>query len=371
MISFAVIPVIAAALATAPLSTLLTPSPTEVAAPLVSSGPSAPAAATVALDTVYEPGEYRVFTGAGQPATLDDVVAAMANHQVVFIGETHDDPTAHALQARLLERAWESYHTPSPAAIEARTVALSLEFFERDVQLVLNEYLADLITESAFLAASRPWPRYETDIRPLVEFSKAHGLPVIAANAPRRYATRVTRHGRESLEDLPARALDYLPPLPYPQPSQAYRDQWIAVMANVMRQEGTRCGIPVDHPPAPVGAHAQMGNQLHTQTLWDASMAWSIARHLEAHPGALVLHLVGGFHVARGTGTPELLQLYLPGASHMIVVIRPVEDPDAFEPAPAGEWGDFVIQTERARTLEAIECRAILEAHGVLPPASS
>jgi uncharacterized iron-regulated protein len=361
MTCFAAVPILAVSLAAAPLPAPVTPEPAQRLAP---------AAAQAAPDTVYEPGEYRVFTGAGQPASLDDIVAAMAAHQVVFIGETHDDPTAHMLQARLLERARESYGAPSPADRAPRPMALSLEFFERDVQLVLDEYLADLIAESAFLAASRPWPRYETDIRPLVELAKAHGLPVIAANAPRRYATRVTRHGRESLHDLPALALDHLPPLPYPQPSDAYRDQWIAVMADVMQQEGTRCGIPVDHPPAPVGAHARMGNQLHAQTLWDASMAWWIARHLDQHPEALVLHLSGGFHVARGTGTPELLETYRPGTRHMIVMIRPVEELDAFEPAPDGEWGDFVIQTERARTMEAIECRAIREAHGLLPPAA-
>lgn len=314
------------------------------------------------LDTAYVAGEYRVFTGAGEPAEIDDLVAAMDRHDVVFIGETHDDPTAHMLEAKILARAWETYGGPASHGQARRTVALSLEFFERDVQLVLGEYLAGLITEPAFQAASRPWPRYHTDYRPLMEFSKEYGLDVIAANAPRRYATRVTRHGRESLQDLPARALEYLPPLPYGQPSAEYRDQWIQVIARVMEMEGTKCGVPVDDPPAPVGAHSGMGNQLHTQALWDASMAWWVSRYLESQPGALVLHMAGGFHVARGTGTPEHLEAYRPGASYMIVMIRPVEDVDAFEPAPQGEWGDFVIQTDRARTLEAIECREFLAA---------
>jgi uncharacterized iron-regulated protein len=318
---------------------------------------AAPVAAQHAPDAVhpeYVPGEYRVFTGTGQPATLEDLVAAMGDHEVVFVGERHDDPTGHMLQARMLAGAFESYGS----------VALSLEFFERDVQPVLDEYLAGLITEHAFLAASRPWARYTTDYRPLVEFSRAHGIDVIAANAPRRYVTRVTRHGRESLHDLPAAALEHLPPLPYGQPSPEYRDQWIQVISAVMRQEGTRCGVPVDDPPAPVGAHDDMGNQLHGQVLWDATMAWWIGRYLEANPGTLVLHLAGSFHVARGTGTPEQLEAYRPGTRAMIVVLRPVDDVAAFEPAPVSEWGDYVIQTEKARTLEAIECRAFLEERG-------
>ena len=112
-----------------------------------------------------------------------------------------------------------------------------------------------------------------------------------------------------------------------------------------------------------MGAHTGMGNQLQAQALWDATMAYSISQALAAHPNALVLHMVGGFHVERGTGIPEHLEAYQPGTSRMIVVLRPVEDIEAFEPAPAGEWGDFVIQTDESHTLEKIECREYLAKH--------
>jgi uncharacterized iron-regulated protein len=320
-------------------------------------------------DSAYVPGEYRVFTGAGSPATLDDIVAAMGRHEVVFVGESHDDPTGHMLEAELLERAYAAYGAPDSNDGAPRPVALSLEFFERDVQTILDEYLRGLISESAFLAASRPWPRYETDYRPLVEFAKQNGLAVIAANAPRRYASRVTRHGRESLYDLSPAALASLAPLPYGQPSEAYRDQWIQAISEVMAQEGMKCGVPIPepeegeepvHPRAPVGSHDTMGNQLHSQALWDATMGYSIADYLMRRPDALVLHMVGGFHVERGTGTPEHLAAYRPGTSYMIVMLRPVEEVETFEPAPAGEWGDFVVQTDESHTLEQIECRAYL-----------
>ena len=321
------------------------------------------------VDSAYTAGEYRVFTGAGEPATLDDIVAEMARHEVVFIGEAHDDPTGHMLEAELLLRAHESYGAAGSNGDPPRPVALSLEFFQRDVQPILDEYLADLITERAFRTDSRPWPRYETDYRPLIELSKERGLPVIAANAPRRYVTRVSSQGRESLEALSPGALESLPPLPYGEPSEAYRDQWIRVISDVMRQEGTKCGRPIPEPEdgeepahaeAPVGTHDNMGNQLHGQALWDASMAYWISDHLSREPDALVLHMVGGFHVARGTGTPEHLEAYRPGTSDLIVMLRPVEDIETFEAAPAGEWGDFVIQTDASRTLEQIECRAYL-----------
>jgi hypothetical protein len=170
----------------------------------------------------------------------------------------------------------------------------------------------------------------------------------------------VTRQGRAALDTLSAAARALLAPLPYPEASPTYRDQWIATISEVMKREGLRCGVPVEHAAAPRGAHGNMGNQLDSQVLWDATMAHSIARYLETEPEGLVLHMVGSFHVDRGTGTPEQLQHYRPGARSMIVSLRPVDDVEAFQPAPSGPWGDFVIQTERSRTLEAIECRRFL-----------
>jgi len=201
---------------------------------------------------------------------------------------------------------------------------------------------------------------------PVVWRSRATGCTDFAARG------RATADGSTLLahtNDLSPEARRTLAPLPYGQPSEPYRRQWMQVIMKVMEEEGTKCGLPIPPPAegeeavqarAPVGTHAAMGNQLHSQVLWDATMAHSIALALAARPDALVLHMVGGFHVERGTGTPEHLEAYRAGTSRMIVVLRPVEEIAVFEPAPEGQWGDFVIQTDRARTLEEIECRAYL-----------
>ena len=60
-------------------------------------------------------------------------------------------------------------------------VVLSLEQFERDAQPALDDYLAGRIDEAAFLAKARPWGNYREAYRPLIEFCKARGLPVVAA----------------------------------------------------------------------------------------------------------------------------------------------------------------------------------------------
>lgn len=305
--------------------------------------PPMPAPAPPAVTEAH----YRVFTGDGRPATLDDVAAAMAEADVVFVGESHDDPAGHVLEARLLEAAFARYGA-------SRRVALSLEMFARDVQHIVDEYLDSLITEPHFLASAGPWDNYQADYRPMVEFARAHGLDVVAANAPRRYVNRVSRLGPASLDVLGARAKEALPPLPYPGPSPAYQAKWNRLMQEAMAAHGgsQHSAAPADTSQAGTshaGAHGhampEVSNMLHAQALWDAAMGHSIATYLAAHPGALVVHVVGGFHVEAGTGTPEAFQVYRPGTRTLNVALRPADDVAAFSDAFAGH-GDFVIQTD-------------------------
>ncbi len=319
-------------------------------------------------DTIPRVGEYRVYTGSGEVTSLEAVVTAMATKEVILIGESHNDLTGHHIEKELLSKVQAAYGSGATESRVTRPVTLSLEMFERDVQHVVDEYVNDLITEDQFLKSSRPWTEYDTDYRPLVEFAKEHGLKVLAANAPRRYANMVTRLGREALRDLSPRALETLPPLPYGMPSAEYELQWRQAMVDAMEELRERCpppspmahGTGPDSAPhqMPMMAHKRSSNPLHAQALWDASMAYSITQHLMRQPDALVLHMAGSFHVERGTGTPEHLQRYRPGTAMMIVVLRPVEDVGAFDPERDGQHEDFVVLTDESVT-RPVPCAAV------------
>jgi uncharacterized iron-regulated protein len=88
------------------------------------------------------------------------------------------------------------------------------------------------------------------------------------------------------------------------------------------------------------------GTPLAAQTLWDASMGHAIAEALRRRPGALVVHLAGGFHVENRTGVPETLEHYRPGTRAVTVAVRPVDDP-ATLPRELEELADFVVLTRR------------------------
>src|SRR5262249_7418994 len=202
---------------------------------------------------------YRIYRGDGTPATLDEVLAASRAVTVTFLGEPHDDPVAHYLEEQVLRRTWDS------------RLALSLEMFERDVQYVVDEYLAGLISEANLIASARPWKNYATDYRPLVEFAKEKGMVVIAANTPRRYVDRVSRLGAASLDQIGPEGRRFLPPLPYAMASGDYKSRFVVAM-----QEHRSPGE--SHSPE------SAARSLEAQSLWDASMAYSIEEFLTAHP---------------------------------------------------------------------------------------
>jgi uncharacterized iron-regulated protein len=313
----------------------------------------------VAQDADYT-NHFRAFTADGEPASLEDIVRAMADVDAVLIGESHTDPVGHWIQAELLREVLAATKVGAESGA-LRPVGLSLEMFERDVQGIVDEYLQDYITEGQFKASARPWEHYDADYRPLVEMAKEAGIAVIAANAPRRYVNRVTRLGRDALNDLPLQARGVLPPLPYPQPSETYREQWLSLMANMPMER--RCAPPGGEvkterdeesptPAAPPHMGAFMENGVHAQALWDASMAYAVTTFLEMSPGAVVLHMVGGFHVERFMGIPEQVQFYRPGTRSLVVSMELADDFRSFDPEEHSGLGDFVILTDKSLDLD-------------------
>lgn len=278
---------------------------------------------------------YRIYRGDGSQATMDELLTAAREATVTFLGESHNDLAAHYLEEHVLR----NIHEPG--------LTLSLEMFESDVQYVLDEYLSDQILEEHLLLSGRAWPNYRRDYRPLVEFAKEHAMPVIAANAPRRYVNRVSRLGVDALLDLSAEAKQSLPPLPYGEASPRYAKKFTDLMEENRRSSARRAQERGDLARAKElegpGDHTK---SLAAQSLWDASMAYSIARTLTARPGARILHVNGSFHSAEHMGILEHLERYRPETSVVVVTMLSAESFPRFDSENMIGLGDFVVVTD-------------------------
>lgn len=213
-----------------------------------------------------------------QLISIDKIIADCADADVLFFGEEHNDSAGHYLEAEIFKALHKQY---------GDKVALSLEMFETDNQLALNEYLAGKIPEDRFSKDVRLWSNYK-DYRPMIEYAKQNHISVIAANPPRRYVSMVSRRGMKSLDSLSKDAKKFLPPLPYDTLTGRYREKFAEVMK----------GAPGSSSP----------NIYYSQSLWDAGMSYSIYSYWKKNKDKIIFHCVGNFHCDEKLGTLAQLQ---------------------------------------------------------------
>jgi uncharacterized iron-regulated protein len=222
---------------------------------------------------------YKIYdTRTKQIIAIDKIVADLADADVLFFGEEHNDSAGHYLENKIFSALHVQY---------GDKLALSLEMFETDGQLGLNEYLAGLMNEDRFSKDVRLWSNYK-DYRPMIEYAKQNKIPVIAANPPRRYVSMVSRRGMKTLDSLSKEAKKFLPPLPYDTLSGRYREKFMDIMK----------GSPGSGNP----------NVYYSQSLWDAGMSYSIYKYHKKNKGRKVFHCVGKFHTDEKLGTAAQLQ---------------------------------------------------------------
>lgn len=236
-----------------------------------------------------------VDAASGTPVSVPQLAERLAEQDVVMIGEYHGHQGAHLLQSRLQSYLYQ--HRPEQV--------LSMEQFEVDRQPVLDSYLAGDIGEMELVEDAGAWPIYKYAYRPLVEFARRQGLPVIAANAPGDIVRCVGREGPEYLADLNAARKHHIPDEPFAG-SAAYREKFFGTMGG---QHGA-------------ADNERLQNTYHAQLLRDNTMASRILAAREHHPEHQIIHLTGTFHSEERLGTVEALLQRNPELS--VAVVSPV-----------------------------------------------
>ena len=251
----------------------------------------------------------RANGGGAAAASAEQAANALKDYDVVFLGELHDHIAGHLAEMALLR------------ALHARVprIALSMEQFERDVQPVVDDYLAGKIGEETLRTKGRAWSNYAEAYRPLIEYAKDHALPVIAANAPESVVRCVAQEGAGFLSTLSPDKRGWAAAELHAEDGP-YKKKFLAFLSDDTAHGETR-----DTETATDAGERSFAAQVTR----DDTMAESIANYLRANPGNMVVHVTGAFHVEARLGTIERLKMRAPNLKVALILPALADNPQA------------------------------------------
>ena len=215
----------------------------------------------------------------GQAPSLRKTLDALPDDRIVFVGETHTRYDHHLVQLEVLKFMQRKFGD----------VALGVEWFQFPFQQALDDYVAGRITEAQMLARTGYFDRWQFDYRlyrPIMQYARDAGIPIVALNAPVELTRQI---GQGGLDSLTADARAMLP--------HTYGPVGARYRARVREAFDA-------HPP-----QGQSFDHFFTvMQTWDETMAKRAADHLDAHPGRRLVVLAGSGHVMFGDGIPERLE---------------------------------------------------------------
>ncbi len=204
---------------------------------------------------------YVIYNSKGKKVSYKRMVNTLVKEDIVFFGESHNNPISHWLQFEVTSDFNKS-----------RPIILGAEMFEADNQIFLNDYLKSTINKKQLDSLARLWPNYKTDYAPLVNFAKEKQLQFIATNIPRRFANLVYKKGFEALDSLSAKEKEWIAPLPIPFDSE------LPTYKSILESMGDH-GTP---------------ELVKAQAIKDATMAYFILKNY--NKSHLFIHYNGSFH---------------------------------------------------------------------------
>jgi uncharacterized iron-regulated protein len=235
----------------------------------------------------------------GTPVNEAELLAAISDVRIVYVGETHDNPASHRFELMILQAMAERW---------PGQVSLGMEMFTRRQQPVLDRWVAGELSEKAFLKEVGWYSAWKMDFalyRELLLFARDRHIPVIGLNAEKDLVRTVSR---TPLEALSAEDRARVPEMDLTDPYQS------ALVKSIY------------------AGHVASDNQLagfqRVQTLWDEVMAETVADHLLTclDGSQRMVVVAGGNHIRHGTGIPRRVFRRLP-TSYVLTGIHEIAIP--------------------------------------------
>ncbi|MEA3413129.1 MAG: ChaN family lipoprotein [Pseudomonadota bacterium] len=211
--------------------------------------------------------------------TLDGLIANLGPHRVVFVGESHDRYGHHLAQLAIIREL----HAAHP------NLVIAMEFFQQPYQGSLDDYIAGAATEAQMLVSTEYFTRWRFDYRlyrPILEYAREQGIPLLALNVPTEVSRKVAQGGIDALKGADTAWV--------PEGFDRSDTEYEARIREIFEH----------HPQAD---ERQFEYFFESQLLWDEGMARRAADYLETNPDAVMVVLAGSGHLAYRSGIPARL----------------------------------------------------------------
>ena len=228
-----------------------------------------PGKVTVQVDQI-------VNTTNGRPVSAADVAAAARGLRFVYLGESHNSPDHHQMQANVIEAL----------VADGRDVVVGFEQFTRPVQDSLNPWTLGWWDEATFIERSEWKTQWGFDYglyRPIFESTRKNKLPMVALNVPRDWVRAVGRGGYTALTPEQKKELP--------------NDLYLGNANHKAVFTGLMGGHPMTGP--------QGDNIYSAQVLWDEGMADTALKYMDrrgASANTVFVVVAGSGHVMYGQG---------------------------------------------------------------------
>ncbi|PVV09675.1 MAG: hypothetical protein B6D77_09600 [gamma proteobacterium symbiont of Ctena orbiculata] len=243
---------------------------------------------------------------------VSSLIEKVSDRQVVFVGETHDQYQHHLNQLAII-KGLHAKHSD---------LGIGLEFFFQPYQDVLDRYVAGEIDEADLIRQSEYFSRWRFDYRlyrPIFQYAREHGIPLIALNLESEITRQVGKEGIESLsEELKQRLPDEID-----RDNQGYRQRLQSIFDAHPHKDGR-----------------SFENFLEAQLLWDEGMAQRAAEWMQRNPESHLVILAGVGHLMYGDGIPKRLSRRIDASQAIILNVDTAAELDQ-------KMADYLILAEK------------------------
>lgn len=210
----------------------------------------------------------------GKEVTFDELMKDLNRHQIIFVGEKHNNVSHHSIQLKIIQAAFQNNHD----------IVVGMEMFDRSYQEVLDLWTAGVLDEEAFLRKTHWYVNWRHDFslyRNILLFIKQNKIKLLALNIPFHIPGRIRVGGIDSLSISDKRYL----PKQIDTNNSAHR--------NYVKTVFDQHNFP---------SRVKFEDFYMAQCVWDEIMAESIATDLGSRK---VVALVGNGHIQYKYGVPN------------------------------------------------------------------